>query len=106
MLYNVDPNLGNILITNDWLPRPIDFTRSFRLHKKLRNEENLVRIDRRVYEGLKRLTEDNLTAALGNYVKQSALKALLARRDLVVAFFDQKIATDGEPAVICDRPGH
>ena len=32
LIYNVDPNLGNVVITEDWMPWPIDFTRSFRRH--------------------------------------------------------------------------
>jgi hypothetical protein len=52
LIYNTDPNLGNLLITRDWKLWMIDFSRAFRLHKKLKNQKNLVCIDRHVYSGL------------------------------------------------------
>ena len=106
LVYNVDPNLGNVLITDAWLPRPIDFTRAFRRMKNLRAPKNLQRIDRRVYEGLKGLTIEALRSELGDYLPKTATSAILARRDVVVALFDDRIAARGESAVICDRPGH
>jgi hypothetical protein len=106
LLYNVDANLGNIVVTEDWLPRPVDFTRSFRLHKKLRDPANLYRIDRRFYEGLQRLTQEQLVTELGDLLAEEEIEALLARRDLIVEFFDKKAAEQGESAAICDREGH
>jgi hypothetical protein len=106
LIYNVDPNLGNVLITDDWLPRPIDFTRAFRRMKTLRAPKNLIRVDRRVYEGLKGLTVEALQAELGEYLPKNAIRAILSRRDRMVALFDARIAEHGEAEVVCDRPGH
>jgi len=106
LIYNTDPNVGNVLVTDDWLPVPIDFTRAFRRHKTLRNVENLVKIDRRVYEGLRNLSEASLTASIGQFVRKPELRAILARRDAILAVFDRRIAENGVSAVICDRPGH
>ncbi len=106
LTYNVDANLGNIVVTHDWLPRPVDFTRAFRLHHDLRNPANLAKIDRRVYEGLKGLTKAALLDGMGDLLSEEAIDALLARRDTIIAFFDQKIAERGESAAICSRPGH
>jgi hypothetical protein len=106
LVYNTDPNLGNVLITNDWLPVAIDFTRAFRRQETLRHVENLVKVDRRVYEGLKDLSEDALTASIGRFVSKPELRAILARRDAIVAVFDRNISEQGVSAVICDRPGH
>ncbi len=33
LVYNTDPNLGNVLITKDWKLWMVDFTRAFRLYK-------------------------------------------------------------------------
>ena len=106
LVYNVDPNLGNVLITDDWLPRPIDFTRGFRRMKNLRAPKNLKRVDRRVYEGLKGLTAEALQSELGEYMPKSAIRGILTRRDLIVEFFDKRVAELGAAAVICSRPGH
>jgi hypothetical protein len=106
LVYNTDANLGNLLITNDWGLCMIDFTRAFRNHKELRTPENLTRIDRRFYDGLRNLNEERLISEVGPYLTRDQIKALLARRDLIVKFFDEQIAERGEAAVICNNPGH
>ena len=37
---------------------------------------------------------------------KTEMKALLARRDMIVEFFDREIAAKGEEAVLCNLPGH
>lgn len=106
LIYNTDPNLGNLLITKDWKIRLIDFTRAFRQHKTLREPKNLVRIDRRIYEGLRKLDEATLMRELEPFLTNNEIKAILARRDKIVAFFDERITKEGEVVVICDLPGH
>ena len=106
LTYNTDPNLGTFLITDDWELWLIDFSRAFRLHKKLRNPDSLVSIDRRVYDGLKRLNESSLMSELRPYLSTAETNAILPRRDRLLEYFDSKIASLGEGAVICDRPGH
>ncbi len=105
-VYNTDPNLGNFLITKDWSFWMVDFTRAFRLHKKLPNPEELVQIDRRFYEALRGLEADPVRAALRPLLTNSAIEALLARRDLIVEYFDRLAAEKGEDAVFCRLPGH
>jgi hypothetical protein len=106
LVYNVDPNLTNLMITNDWKVRMIDFSRAFRLHKKLRNEKNLVKIDRRVYDGLKGLDPVVVRRELSPLLKKGEINALMARRDKIVEFFDKQIAKKGEAAVICNLSAH
>ena len=106
LIYNTDPNLGNVLITDDWNIRIVDFSRGFRSRKDLRSPGNFVRCDRRIYNALRRLDEETLKSELGPYLKKNEIKGLLARRDKIVKFFDQKIAEKGEAAVICDKSGH
>ncbi len=105
LVYNIDANLGNILITNDWRLRIIDFTRAFRIQKTLRNSDNLVRVDRQVFERLKALNQQTLEERLSEELRDTEINALLARRDLIVKFFDDKIAKEGESAVFCTLPG-
>jgi len=106
LTYNTDPNLGNLLITDDWTLKLIDFTRAFRDFETLKNVDNLARIDRRVLTGLRRLDEATLQRELSGYVTKAGIRGLLARRDLIVQFFDAEIAKRGEAAVVCDKPGH
>ena len=106
LVYNSDPNLGNVLITKDWKLWMVDFTRAFRLYKKLKDPKGLVRINRRFYNGLRALTEDILTRELRPLLTNWEVKGLLARRDLLLEFFHREIAKRGEAAVIRDMPGH
>ena len=105
LVYNTDPNLGNVLITKDWKLWMVDFTRAFRLYKKLKDPKGLVRIDRRFYNGLRALTEDILTQELRPLLTNLEVKGLLARRDLLLEFFHREIAKRGEAAVFRDMPG-
>lgn len=105
LIYNTDPNLGNFLITKDWDIWMVDFTRAFRLFKKLEKTDGLVRISRTFYEGLRNLTEEEVMSELRPYLRKSEAKALLARRDHLLEYFDKRIARLGEEAVIFDKPG-
>ena len=97
LVANTDPNLGNVLITEDWKIRLIDFTRAFRADKQVRKPENLPhRVDRRVFEGLKALDAESLQSRLGDTLRSSEIKGLLARRDEIVEYFDRLIAQKGE----------
>lgn len=106
LVYNTDPNLGNMLITMDWRLWAVDFSRAFRLHKSLRNKKNLTRIDRRFYDGLRRLSSQDFEQALGDVLTKGEIRGVLARRDKIIEFFDAEIAKKGTAAVICDLPGH
>jgi hypothetical protein len=106
LIYNTDPNLGNLLITDDWRLWMIDFTRAFRMSRKLRSPKQLGRIDQRFYDGLRSLTRERVEHELGPFLRKLEVDGLLARRDLILAHFDAAIAEKGEARVICKRPGH
>ena len=99
LIYNMDPNATNILIDKQWHIWLIDHTRAFRLPKTLRNPANLSRIDRTMLAKMKMLDEDTLRKELGHYASRDEVRSLLARRDVMVKFFESK----GE-GVLFDRP--
>lgn len=98
LIYNIDRNLGNLLITRDWRVWAIDHTRAFRRHKELRNPQHVVRFDRQVFERLKQLDRDALKAELGEYLSDWELDGVLARRDLIVTLLENR-----GPAALFDR---
>ncbi|MCP5110590.1 MAG: hypothetical protein GY953_07120 [bacterium] len=104
LVYNTDPNLGNLLITQGWDLWMVDFTRAFRVHEGLRHPKNLGMIDRKMLEELRSLDEGTLTSELRPVLNKLEIRALLARRDKIVEFFDDKIAQLGAAAVLCDAP--
>jgi hypothetical protein len=99
LIYNMDRNQTNILIDKDWHIWLIDHTRGFRTHKTLKDPSVLKRIDRNLLAQMKTLDEATLTKALGRNVNKSEIRGLLARRDLIVKFFEEKGAD-----ALYDRP--
>jgi hypothetical protein len=89
LIYNVDRNLGNLLIDTDWRIWMIDHTRAFRVYEVLKAPGNLSRMDRQVLEKLKTLDKNMLKKAIGNYLSPSEIDTLLKRRDLIVQHFDK-----------------
>ena len=100
LVRDVDRNKGNVLYTKDWRVIMLDFTRAFRLQPELRNPSFLQQCDRKLYERLQTLTPDEVRAAVKNYLTGPELKAVLARRQLIVDHYAQLIKQKGEKAVL------
>jgi len=96
-----DPNLTNVLISANWKIWRIDFTRAFRLTNDLNDpNKNLVHCDRQLLEKLKALDANALTEKTKNYLTKAEVKAVMARRDKIVARFQKLIAEKGEKEVL------
>jgi len=100
LVYDTDPNMGNRLITEDWKLWMIDFTRAFRLEHDLMEPKNLMRCDRKLLEKLRQLDPDELLEKTKPHLGKSEVKAVMARRDKIVAYFDKAVAERGEAAVL------
>lgn len=96
LIQNKDRNGGNLLWTSDWSMWLIDHTRAFRLGKELVAPADLTRCDRRLLDGMRALTAESLAKALGDSLTKEEQGAVLARRDLIVKHFDDRIAKLGE----------
>jgi hypothetical protein len=95
-----DRNLGNLLVTSDFHLWLIDFTRAFRPGMALKSPALLRRIDRRFYDRLKSLGDDEIHAALSPWVDKPARDALLARRDAMVEHFAALVEERGDPTLV------
>jgi hypothetical protein len=84
LIYNMDRNMGNLIITKDWHVWAIDHTRAFRTHETLKVPENVTRCDRQVFEKLKQLDKDSLKREMDSMLDEWQIRSLLARRDLIV----------------------
>jgi len=100
LIYDTDPNLTNVLIGEDWKIWRIDFTRAFRLSKDLKSPGNLVRCDRQLLEKLKALDGNELAEKTKHYLNKDEVKGVMARRDKIVALFQQLVSEKGEAAVL------
>ena len=100
LVYDSDPNLTNVLITEDWKIWRIDFTRAFRLHKELKGVSDLAHCDRQLFAKLKTLNQDELLEKTKHYLNKDEVKALMVRRDKIVEQFQKLIAEKGENEVL------
>jgi hypothetical protein len=95
-----DPNLTNVLIGENWKIWRADFSRAFRLNNDVKEPKNLVRCDRQLLEKLKALDANALREKTNRYLTKDEVKAVMARRDKIVAQFQKLIAEKGENEVL------
>ena len=95
-----DVNLTNVLIGESWKIWRIDFGRAFRPNKELKSPGELVRCDRQLLKKLKALDANALTENTKRYLTKDDVKAVMARRDKIVALFEKLIAEKGENQVL------
>jgi len=100
LVYDTDRNLGNQLITEDWKLWMIDFTRAFRLYHTLKETAGLTNCDRQLLEKLRQLDKTELLAKTKGHLSKGEVEAVMARRNKIVAHFQQLIAEKGENAVL------
>jgi hypothetical protein len=99
LVYDDDPNLTNVLISADWKIYRVDFSRAFRPSKDLRNPKDLVRCDRQLFEKLKVLDANAVAEKTKRYLTKDEVKAVMARRDKIVAQFQKLSSEKGEKEV-------
>ena len=100
LVYDSDPNLTNVLIGENWQIWRIDFSRAFRLNKDVKEPKDLVRCDRQLLEKLKALDVNELAEKTKGYLNKDEVKAVMARRDKIVAQFQKMITEKGENEVL------
>jgi hypothetical protein len=100
LVYDADPNLTNVLISEDFKIWRVDFSRAFRLHKDLQSPKDLVRCDRQLFEKLKALDANEVAVKTKRYLNKDEVKAVMARRDKIVEHFQKLISEKGEKEVL------
>jgi hypothetical protein len=99
---DTDRNLTNNLFTPSWRIVLIDFTRAFRLHPTLEHRDSLRTCERRLFEGMKTLTRENVREETSRHLSGPQIDALLKRRDALVQHFTRLIEAKGEAMVLYD----
>jgi len=99
LIANIDRNQGNLLVDGEWNLILIDHSRAFATDK-MPFEKEMTRIDRELFDRLRALDE----AALIEHVRPWVLgggpiRAILKRRDKIVAHFEQLARERGEAVV-------
>lgn len=111
LIANEDRHQNQILITKDWRMILIDHSRSFRSWGKF--VKNLIytekhpegpklmsELPRALVEKVKTLTFEKIKAVTGDYLTDEEIKAVLIRRDLILAEIDKLVKKNGEANVL------
>ncbi len=98
IIYNIDRNPGNLIVSHDYKLWLIDHTRGFQFKYELLNDD-VVRVRRSSYERLLALTEDQLKTALRSYLKPIEIASILKRRNAMKAYVEKLVAERGEDVV-------
>jgi hypothetical protein len=105
LIYNFDRNLTNLIIDKNWRMWMIDHGRAFKVFNELRFTKDLdEHCDRRLLAALRGLDRAAVEAAVGDVLSPAQISGVMARRDLIVRYYDAKIAKLGADAVLYDLP--
>jgi hypothetical protein len=105
LIYNTDRNLGNLLIDKDWRIWMIDHTRAFKMFTEPKSPKNLAtQCARGLLEALRHLDHATFAEATKDLLSEGQVKGLLARRDFIVKYYDERIKVAGEAVVLYDLP--
>lgn len=111
LIANEDRHKNNIFITADWRMILIDHSRSFRTASRFtkgliytaKNPEGprlMSELPRALVEKVKALDFASVRAAVGEYLTDEEIRAVLVRRDLVLQEIDRLIKVNGEDKVL------
>jgi hypothetical protein len=110
LIANEDRHTNQILITPDWRMVLIDHSRSFRTSSRFtkgllysaKNPEGpklMSELPRALVEKIKALDFATIRSAVGDYLTDEEIRAVLIRRDLILAEIDRLVKVNGEDKV-------
>jgi hypothetical protein len=111
LIANEDRHTNNVFITADWRMVLIDHSRSFRMSGRFtktllysaKNPEGprlMSELPRALVEKIKALDFAAIRAAVGEYLTDEEIKAVLIRRDLILQEIDRLVKVNGEDKVL------
>lgn len=92
LVNNIDRNLGNILVDQDWKIWYIDHTRAFARYRSPRDPEPGIGLDPLFWERLRTVEDSALRAAIAPHVESFAVDSLVERRRFVVNLFEERLS--------------
>jgi hypothetical protein len=99
LLYNIDRNMGNTLITPEWRCVLIDHSRCFKSLDQLKEPKVLVTFSRRQMNAFARLNFENLQEHCGKYLDEMEIRTTLKRRDLILALYQRLLKEKGDKVI-------
>jgi hypothetical protein len=100
LIGNLDRHEGNMLVDSTGKVWWIDHSRSFMRERQVHNADLIQRCDRRLWQALKTVSAEAVTERLAPYMGPKEIEALLERRAHLVKLIEERIAENGEDAVL------
>jgi hypothetical protein len=105
LIHNLDRKNGTLLVDKDWHIWMNGHSRAFKGIQKLRSPKSLgARCPRGLLAALRRLDKSTVERSMVGLLDGPQIDGLLARRDAIVHYFEERIASSGEDAVLYDLP--
>jgi hypothetical protein len=99
LIGNIDRNQGNILYDDDWHMLLIDHSRAFTDRTKLSGIAPVQGVEETLWGRMNTLTREDLDRALGPWLDDRAINAILVRRDAMREHIKKNVAKMGEARV-------
>jgi hypothetical protein len=99
LILNVDRNIGNQKVSQDYKLWLIDHTRAFQPKGELLTPEKLRKINRQAWDRLQAMSDDELQDLVRDYLDGGQVQALVQRRQLLVELVTGLVEELGEDVV-------
>jgi len=96
LIYNIDRNLGNLLITPDWKIYMIDHSRCFKNLEGLQRPKDLSLFSRSLVQAIRKIDEKSIKERCGNYLSTIEIRMILKRRDKIVELSETLMAKESD----------
>ena len=100
LIYNVDRNSGNILVTPDYRLVMIDHTRGFQEKIAIMNPQRFNLVNEDTWEKFQNLTDDAIRDAVRPYLSPQGTNPLLRRHGIIIEYVEGLIRDRGRVAVV------
>lgn len=96
LIYNIDRNLGNLLITPDWKIWMIDHSRCFKNLDGVQHPKDLSSFSRSLIQAIRKLDEKSIRERCGKYLSAIEIRMILKRRDKIVELSETLMAKESD----------
>ncbi|HEY7616749.1 MAG TPA: hypothetical protein VH744_08100, partial [Terriglobales bacterium] len=104
LVYNWDRHTDNIIIDQQWNLWMVDHTRTFRRETDVPYVDQIILCERKFWRRLQEVEDETIRQRLRGILYDSELNSLLKRRQKLVEYLRERIASRGEADVLFSWP--
>jgi hypothetical protein len=95
LIFNIDRNVGNLLVTPDWKCVMIDHSRCFKCLGDVKGIKDLQIFSRSLMKALKELDEDTVKEKCSEWLTPPEISLMMQRRDQIVKHYEKLLKKEG-----------